>query len=170
MNFKELIEARYSCKHFDGRKADRGQLNAVLNAGRIAPTAKNLQEQHVYVVESERGLALIDEATPCRYNASTCIVVTYHKDNVYIYPGGKRDSGIEDAAIVATHMLLAATDAGLDSCWVNCFDPEVLAQKLQLPADEEVVMILDLGYAHADAKPLPNHYKRKDISQTVSSL
>jgi len=170
MEYKELIAERYSCKRFDGRKAERDRLEAVLEAGRLAPTAKNLQEQHVYVVESEQGLALIDEATPCRYGAGTCLVVTYNKNNVFTYPGGKRDSGIEDAVIVATHMLLAATDAGLDSCWVNFFDPEVLAQKLQLPNNEEVVMILDLGYAHADAKPLANHYARKPLTDTVTYL
>ncbi|MFR3320102.1 MAG: hypothetical protein ACLTSZ_01735 [Lachnospiraceae bacterium] len=40
------------------------------------------------------------------------LVVAYHKNNVFTYPGGKRDSGIEDASIVATHMMLAAYNAG----------------------------------------------------------
>ena len=47
------------------------------------------------------------------------LVVAYHKNNVFTYPGGKRDSGIEDASIVATHMMLAAYNAGVDSCWIN---------------------------------------------------
>ena len=83
-----------------------------MEAGRVAPTAKNLQEQHIYVVQSENGLAAIDKVTPCRYGAPVVLVVAYNKNNVFTYPGEKRDSGIEDASIVATHMLLASYNEG----------------------------------------------------------
>lgn len=136
----------------------------------MAPTAKNLQEQHVYVVQSPEKLALIDELTPCRYNAPTVLVVAFNKENVFTYPGGTRDSGIEDATIVATHMMLAAKNAGVDSCWVNFFNPEEAADKLELPENEEVLMILDLGYAAEDGKPLANHASRKPLSDTVTYL
>ena len=71
MEFTEVIKERYSCKKFDGRAVEKEQLEAILQAGRLAPTAKNLQEQRVYVVQSEEGLAKIDRITPCRYNAGT---------------------------------------------------------------------------------------------------
>lgn len=45
---------------------------------------------------------IIDRNTPCRYGAPTCLVVAFNKNNVFTYPGGKRDSGVEDACIVAT--------------------------------------------------------------------
>ena len=67
MEFKEVVKNRYSCKKYSERKVDRAKLNDILEAGRLAPTAKNLQEQHIYVVESEDALAKIDKATPCRY-------------------------------------------------------------------------------------------------------
>ena len=57
-------------------------------------------------------------------------MVAFDRTNVFTYPGGKRDSGVEDATIVATHMILAAANAGVDSCWVNFFDPEQLAKEL----------------------------------------
>lgn len=170
MNFSELAKERYSCKKFDGRKVEREQLAAILEAGRLAPTAKNLQEQRIYVVESEEGLAKYDKVTPCRYGASTVLVVAFDKQNVFTYPGGKRDSGAEDAAIVATHMMLAAKDIGVDSCWINFFDPEIMAKEFGLPENEEVLMALDLGYAAEDAKPLANHGQRKEISETVTYL
>ncbi|MCR5033650.1 MAG: nitroreductase family protein [Lachnospiraceae bacterium] len=170
MGFQELAKNRYSCKKYDGRKVDRDALQLILEAGRVAPTAKNLQEQKIYVIESEGGLAKIDSATPCRYGASTVIAVAFDKDNVFTYPGGKRDSGVEDATIVATHMLLAAADAGVDSCWINFFDPAQLAKALGLPENEEILMLLDLGYAAEGAGPLENHGKRKDLSETVKYL
>ena len=52
---------RYSCKKYSSRQVEEEKLEAILNAGRLAPTAKNLQEQHVYVLRSEEMLARIEE-------------------------------------------------------------------------------------------------------------
>ena len=170
MEFSEVIKERYSCKQYDGRSVERQKLNAILNAGRLAPTAKNLQEQRIYVIEGEENLKKIDEVTPCRYNAGTCLLVAFNKDTVYTYPNSDRDSGIEDAAIVATHMMLAAADEGVDSCWVNCMDIEKTKAIFSLPDNEEVLMIMDLGYAAPDAQMNPNHNIRKDLKETVVYL
>lgn len=170
MEFKQVVKDRYSCKKFSSRKVDKETLETILEAGRVAPTAKNLQEQRIYVAESEEALAKIDNATPCRYGAPTVLVVAFDKNNVFTYPGEKRDSGIEDAAIVATHLMLAAYDAGVDSCWLNFFNPDKLAKDLNLPENEEILMLLDLGYAADDAGPLGNHNSRKPLSETVSYI
>ena len=170
MEFNEVIKNRYSCKNYNGRQVEPEKLNAILEAGRLSPTAKNLQEQHVYVVQSPAALATIDAATPCRYGAPTVLVVAFDKNNVFTYPGGKHDSGVEDATIVATQMILAAANEGVDSCWLNFFDPEKLARALGLPENEEILMLLDLGYAAEGAGPLANHESRKPLSETVSYL
>lgn len=170
MEFHEVVKDRYSCKGFGPGKVSAEKLNAILEAGRLAPTAKNLQEQRIYVIQSEEGLAKIDAATPCRYGATTCVVVAFDRNNTFTYPGGKRNSGVEDASIVATHLMLAAANAGVDSCWLNFFDPDELAKELGLPENEEVLMILDLGYAAEGAGPLANHGSRKPLSATVAYL
>ena len=170
MEFREVVKNRYSCKKFSGDKVAPEKIEAILEAGRVAPTAKNLQEQHIYVVQSEEMLAKIDALTPCRYNAPTVLVVAFDKNNVFTYPGEKRDSGVEDATIVATHMILAAEDEGVDSCWVNFFDPDKAAEALGLPENEEVLMLMDLGYAAEGAGPLANHDSRKPLSETVTYL
>lgn len=170
MEFKEVIKNRFSCKKFSNKQIEKEKLNSILEAGRLAPTAKNLQEQHIYVVQSDEVLKKIDSITPCRYGAPTVLVVAFNKNNVYIYPGEKRDSGIEDASIVTTHMILAAADEGVNSCWVNRFDPEEMAKVLGLPEDEEILMMMDLGYADEAIGPLANHSSRKELSETVSYL
>ena len=170
MEFKEVVKNRYSCKKYRDDKVEPEKLEAILSAGRLAPTAKNLQEQHIYVLQSKEMLAKVDALTPCRYNAPVVLVVAFDKNNVFTYPGDKRDSGVEDATIVATHMILAAADEGVDSCWVNFFDPEKAAEALGLPENEEVLMLMDLGYAAEGAGPLANHDSRKPLSETVTYL
>ena len=170
MDFNKLAEKRYSCKKYSSKKVEKEVLEKILEVGRLAPTAKNLQEQIIYVAESAKSHEAIDAVTPCRYGAPTVLVVAFNKEKVYTFPGGKRDSGIVDASIVGTHLMLAAADQGVDSCWVNNFDPEKLHALLNLPANEEIVMLLDLGYAAEDAGPLPNHFSRKPLSETVTFI
>ena len=71
---------------------------------------------------------------------------------------------------MATHLILAAANEGVDSCWVNFFDPEKLAADLKLPENEEILMVMDLGYAAEGAGPLANHDSRKPLPETVSYL
>ena len=157
MEFREVVQNRYSCKKFSKCQVEAEKLTAILNAGCLAPTAKNLQEQHVYVLQSKEALAKADQLTPCRYGAPTVLLVTFDKNNVFTYPGGKRNSGVEDASIVATHM-------------INFFDPDKAREIFGLPENEEVLMLLDLGYAAEGAGPLPNHENRKALNETVSYL
>ena len=170
MEFKTVVQNRFSCKKYSNRQVESEKLTAILEAGRLAPTAKNLQEQHIYVVQNPDVLAKIDTVTPCRYGAPTVLVVAYDRNNVLTYPGGKRDSGTEDGTIVATHMILAAADEGVDSCWINYLDPDKLAEALGLPENEEVLMVMDLGYGAEGAGPLPKHFDRKPLSETVSYM
>ena len=170
MEFKEVIKNRYSCKKYGDKQVEAEKLTAILEAGRLAPTAKNMQEQRIYVLQSAEALAKLDQATPCRYGAPTVVIVAFDKNNVFTYPGDKYDTGAEDATIVATHLILAAADEGVDSCWVNYFDPDQLAASLGLPENEQIVMVMDLGYAAEGAGPLPNHASRKDLAETVKYL
>ena len=170
MEFRDVVENRYSCKKFSQEEVPFSKIEAVLEAGRLAPTAKNLQEQKVYVLKSEGALEKIDTVTPCRYGAPVVIVVAYDKNNVFTYPGEKKTSGVEDATIVATHMMLAATNEGLNNCWINYFDPDKVAEVLGIPENEEVVMLLDVGYKAHDAGPLPNHFSRKEVLETVEFI
>ncbi len=167
MEFKEVIKERYSCKKYDGSEVEQEKLDAILEAGRLAPTAKNAQEQRVYVLRSPEALAKVDKATPCRYGAPVVLAVAYDRGGIFTYPGEQYDSGAEDAAIVTTHMMLAAADEGVGSCWLNFFDPDLLAKDLGLPENEVIVMLLDVGYPAEGAGPLANHGSRKPLSETV---
>ena len=122
------------------------------------------------MVQSAEGLAKIDQLTPCRYGAATVLVIAFDRTQTFTYPGGKHNSGTEDAAIVATHLMLAAKDAGVDSCWLNMLDPEAAAAVLGLPENEEILLFLDLGYAAPDAQPAPPHSSRKPLTETVHYL
>ena len=85
MEFKEVIRNRFSCRKYSGRAVESEKLEAILDAGRLAPTAKNLQEQRIYVLQSEAALAAFDRVVPCRYGAPVVLVVAFDKNNVFTY-------------------------------------------------------------------------------------
>lgn len=170
MDFYTVIKDRYACKKYSEKKVEQEKLDKILEAAKLAPTAKNLQEQHIYVCQSPEALALVDKCTPCRYGASTVLVVAYEKENVFTYPGGKHSSGVEDVTIVATHMMLAAKNEGLETCWLNFFNPEESATMLNIPESQEIVLMMDVGYPGEGAGPLPNHTSRKEVSEYTHYL
>lgn len=170
MEFIELVKNRYSCKNFSGKKVEKEKLDIILEAGRLAPTAKNNQIQRIYVARSKDALIKIDELTPCRYKAPLVLLVAFDESEAFVYPGGKYNTGVEDATIVASHMVLAAASLGVDSCWVNLFDPDKAREKFSLPKNEKIVAMIDLGYANYGVKPLENHFKRKNIDETVKVI
>ena len=170
MDFIELAKKRYSCKKYSTRPVEQEKLDRILEAGRLAPTAKNLQEQHIYIAQTDDVLSRVDRHTPCRYGAPVVLIIAYEKENVYTYPDGVLTSGMEDGAIVATHMMLAAAAEGVDSCWINRFDPDGIAAEFNIPDSEQAFMLLDLGYAAEGAGPLANHTSRKPLTDTVTLL
>ena len=169
MEFKDVIRKRYSCRKYEAREVEQEKLDAILEAGRLAPTARNFQEQRVYVIRGEEGLAKADKVTPCRYGAPLVLLVAYDKNDVFVYSDG-RTSGMEDASIVATHMILAAADEGLGSCWLNKFDIDEAVKLFNIPENEEILMLLDIGYAAEGGGPGPNHESRKALEETVRYL
>ncbi|WP_295158700.1 nitroreductase family protein [Selenomonas sp. AE3005] len=169
MDFLKLAQDRYSCKKYNpDKKVSQDVLDKILRAGQLAPTAKNSQPQHIYVMQSEDALQTVDSLTPCRYGAPLVLAVTYDQHQEFTYPGDKYTSGIEDASIVATHMMLAAAAEGVDSCWLNFFDPDKAAEAMKLPENEKVVLLLDIGYAADGVRPTPMHEKTKSIEELVT--
>ncbi len=169
--FMELAMARYSLKCFDGTPVNTEQLQKILDAGNIAPTAKNNQAHRIYVCQSEEALKKASEATVCTYGAKTILLITYKTDETFTYPNSDGvTSGPEDASIVATHMMLQAAELGVGSCWVNNFDFKKCKEIFELPEGEEPVLIMPLGYPKAGAGPLPNHTIQKPLDETVKYL
>jgi len=170
MEFNEVIRRRYSCRSFDGKPVETEKIDAILEAARLAPTAKDLQPFRIYLAKSEEALARIDTIHLCRYGAPVVFIVTALKAEAYVYRGEKYDSSVEDATIVATHMMLAAENEGLGTCWINAFNPDTAESELALPEGEHVVMMLAAGYRAADAAPAPKHFERRSLEETVTVI
>ena len=168
MEFFDVVKNRYSCKKFDGRQVDAAQLKAILEAGRLAPTAKNLQEQKIYVVQSAQGLAKIDAVTPCRYGAPTVIIGAYDTSvsaKGLGYETG--DFGDIDTSIVLTNIANAAAAENLGSCWVGAYDSAIIRKNFNIPNNYVLVDLMMVGHSAEDAEPSPRHDQTEPLDTLV---
>ena len=83
MSFEEIIRKRTAVRKFSDKKLEKEKLDKILEAGRLAPTAKNSQPIKIYVIKSEEGISNLDKATRCRYGASTVLIVCGNKEEAY---------------------------------------------------------------------------------------
>ena len=166
MEFEQLIRERYSCRKFSNKPVEKELLDKILEAARLAPTAKNQQPFRIYVIQSDESLKKIDEVSPCRYGAPLVLAFTYSTNEMWKNPNNPTHfSGPEDVSIVATHAILEAKNVGLDSCWVKYFDNEKFEKLFSIPSDQKSVLLLPVGYGEIGPGPL--HKSRKDTSKLV---
>lgn len=165
MNFEEIIRERTATRKFSSKKLEQEKLDKILEAGRLAPTAKDIQPFKIYVVNSIDGLNIIDSATRCRYGAGTVLIVCGNKDSAY--HKGDYSTYEMDSCIVATHMMLEATNLGVDNIWVEAFDEVALKNGFNIPDEYTPVCLLPLGYKEEDCPVNPLHTIRKDLDELV---
>lgn len=165
MEFENVIRRRTSTRKFSDKKLEKERLAKILEAARIAPTAKNAQPIKIYVVESGKGLNSIDKASRCRYGASTVLIVCGNKNEAY--HKGEYSTYEMDSCIVATHMMLEATNLEVDNIWIESFDEIVLREEFNIPEEYIPVCLLPLGYKTDDCPVNPLHEKRKTIEEIV---
>ena len=174
MDFLSLAKERYSVRKFDSKPVEEDKVQKILEAGQIAPTAKNCQSHKIFVLKSQQALEKINQATKMAFHAPLVLMVCYDKSESYKntadshYPN--YDGGEVDAAIVTSHMMMEAQDLGLGSLWARGFDSKLIYDAFPEIKDLELVCLLDIGYPAPDSQPSVRHTDRKPLSATVTEL
>ena len=164
MEFEKLIAARYSVRAYKAREIPDAVLARVLEAGRLAPTAANRQAFRILVIHTagrEEQLKRIYRRD-WFVQAPVVIAVCALTDRCWVRADGKSYCEV-DAAIVMDHLILAAADQGLGSCWIGAFDPLAARKILGLPESVQPVAFTPLGYA-SDS---PGEKKRRPLEDLV---
>jgi len=166
LEFSNLIKGRYSVRKFSAAPVEKEKLNAILEAGRVAPTAHNSQPQRILVIEDRAALDKLPDCTPCHFNAPLALLVCTDNSACWRREDGKL-SGEIDAAIVCTHMMLEAANLGLGCTWVMMFDPEKMREAYNIPENIVPVTFLPIGYPAENARPSRLHGDRKSSDETI---
>ena len=167
MDVDECILTRRSVRNYKKTLVDRERLGKILEAGRAAPSAGNVQNWFFIVVDDQAKIKAIAEASFQQYwmaQAPLHIVICSKPGEVKRHYGirGERLYDVQNCAAAAENMMLQAHAEGLGSCWVGAFDEDKVKGIIGIPAEIRPQAIITIGYA-AEIPLAPMKYKLDNV-------
>jgi nitroreductase len=172
MEYADLIRTRESNRDYDPQKpVSKAILEKILDAGRMAPSACNNQPWEYWVIQSPE---MLEKVRACYHrlwfkDAPTILVVVGLHDKAWVRGFDQYNSIETDLAIVMTHLILAAENEGVATCWIEAYDPAILRKALDLNENQVVYGITPLGYPHEGVGKRGNK-TRKKLQEVVRYL
>ena len=167
MEFTKLIAERYSVRKFKSEHLPQTIIDKILAAGHKAPTGCNYQPQRILVLNTDESIEKLQKCTRCHFGAPTAMLVCYNREESWVRKYDDALSAPVDAAIVTTHLMLAAHNEGVGCCWVMHFDPKAIRETFAIPDEIEPTALLVMGFPAEDAAPLDLHFKTRPLDETV---
>ncbi len=162
MRIFEAIEKRYSCRAYQDKPIEAEKLGRILEAARLAPSAKNLQDwRFVVVTEPEKRAKLAEAANNQKFLAQAGAIIIGCSNNDETMRCGQVVAPI-DVAIAMEHIALQAVEEGLASCWIGSFYPEKVRPIVGIPESIQIVELMALGYP-ADSPRAANRVQMDKI-------
>lgn len=167
MDFLMLAKQRCTTRGFTEKKIPALDLERILDAGHVAPTACNQQPQRIIVVQQPENIRKIAKAYKT-FGSECILIVCRDRRNELVRPYDNKCSGDLDIGIVCDHMMLAARELNIGSVMVGLFDPAIIREEFDLPDYIIPTALLILGYPSKEFLSPQRHSKeRKPISSTV---
>ena len=164
MEFGELIEQRYSVRAYTNDPIEDEKLRRVLDAARLAPTAANRQPFRLIVVHTKGREEELRRIYKSEWFVSAPLIICacgVPSEGWTRFDG--RNYTDVDVTIAMDHLILAAANEGLGTCWIAAFDAEAAREVLNLPNEFDPLVLTPLGYP-ADE---PKAKRRKELSELV---
>ena len=171
----ELIKSRQSDRKYSEKPIEKGKLERIIEAGRMAPSACNAQPWKFIVVIEPDLLAKLAEASSAKLlgmnafvvQAPVLLVVVREKANFSSKIGAtikRKDYSHIDIGIASENICLQAEAEGIGSCMIGWFDENMVRKTLGIPKSKRVELIITLGYSISEKR----EKKRKPAELTVS--
>ena len=172
METLNCIATRRSVRKYKDIPLEFEKIGKILDAGRLAPSAGNLQDWKFILITEEETRKKIAEACLKQYwmqDAPVHIVVVSHPKRVARFYGDKGEKiyNLHNAAAAIQNMLLAAIDQGMGCCWVGAFEEGMLRQALDIPDSAMPQAVLTFGYAD-EKPPRPPKYTIENVTYIES--
>jgi nitroreductase len=167
MDFCELARRRCTTRGFTAEKITDADLERILSAGRVAPSACNKQPQRIIVVRQPDNILRVQKAYQT-FGSQCVLIVCQDMRNALIRPFDGKCSGDLDIGIVCDHMMLAARELGIGSVMVGLFDPRIVRKEFNIPEYIEPTALLILGYpVKGFLSPDRHKTERKPLEDTI---
>jgi nitroreductase len=180
MPVRDAIARRVSCRAYQPTPVPEAQLMQILEAARLAPSACNQQPWRFAVVrELDLRRRIVEEGflpgikMTWAIDAPVHVVVGMERSFV-THRIAASVSGVNypwvDIGIAGEHLVLAATEFGLGTCWIGWIRPRVVGRIVGWPASVKPVVVITVGYACEPAAGMPPASRRKPLAELVQWL
>ncbi len=164
MDLMQAIQDRRSIRDYLDRPVEEEKLQGVLQAGRLAPSARNMQDwKFIVVKDAATRQKLAVAARDQKFVGQAPVVIAACGTSDLVMTCGQPAYPI-DVAIALDHMTLAAASLGLGTCWIGAFYEDKVKEILGVPPEIRVVALLPLGYPAEQPAPRP----RKNLDDIVA--
>ena len=165
MDFEKLVKTRRSIRKYLNKEIEPEKINLILDAARLAPSAKNAQNWHFIVVNDKKIIYEIAKASSNQMFISEApiVIVACATENERVMQCGQYAYTV-NLSIAMTFMICQAWELGIGSCWIGAFDESLIKKILKIPQDIRVVALSPFGYPAEE----PNLRSRKSIDKIVS--
>ena len=152
----KIIEKRRSIRKYQDKPVEKEKIRKIIEAARLAPSASNGQPWRFIAVTEKDNISYMAAEALGSINkwakSAPCIIVGCSVKKSFItHYIGEAISGIKyhilDMGIAMEHIVLAAEEIGLSTCWMGWFDERKLKKRLNIPLSWRVVSLLSVGYA-----------------------
>jgi len=167
MEMSKTMLVRKSVRKYDSRPVPEDVLARVLEAGRLAPSANNIQPWRFIVVKDQAGREKLTDGRWAKFLKDCPVVIVGCGDTK-----ASEEWHVVDTTIALTHMVIVATSEGLGTCWIGSFFEDKVKAAVGIPEHMKVVAMLAVGYPKdpRDLEPRkPSEFKRKKASEVMSS-
>ena len=164
MDVMTAIKGRRSIRSYEPSPIDDKKLQLILEAARLAPSARNMQEwKFVVVRDPETKKKLVPAAKNQAFLAeAAAVIAACALETQHIMTCGQLCYPM-DLAIAVEHMALKAYEEGIGSCWIGAFHEDQAKEILGIPQRVRIVALLALGYPKESPPPRP----RKSLEEIV---
>lgn len=141
MDVFEAVKKRRSIRRYLPNPVSKSILKRILEAGRLAPSASNLQPWHFIVVTDPKKRKALSAGRSAKFLTKSPVVI--------VGCGNRAASPkwyIVDTTIALENMVLVATEKGIGTCWIGSFNEESFKDLLKIPKEFTVVAMLSVGY------------------------
>lgn len=180
MSVRDTIARRVSCRSYQAKPVPRGQLMQILDAARLAPSACNQQPWRFAVVcDFDLRRRIVEEGFLPGIKMTWALEAPVHvvigmARSLVTHRIAASVSGVDypwvDIGIAGEHLVLAATELGLGTCWIGWIKSSVVGKIVGWPGSVKPVVVITVGYPSERDAATPPDFRRRPLNELARWL
>ena len=147
MEFSDVIKYRTSIRKYSNKEVEEDKIFYILECARLAPSAMNKQSWRFIVIKNKETITQIAKTNLInRWIKTAPVLIIACADPTLSGSHNTIAYYIINVSIALEHLILAATDIGLGTCWIGSFNEKKIKRLLEIPKRIRVVALTPLGY------------------------